>query len=639
MLKIIINGTVLQLPPDISISYSMENPLFSTDRIPVPYTQNFDVSATPYNLQALGYPNRVTSGVDYSQVNPGEIHHSGLLISKGFFIIDKATDKIISLNFRGAIFPESVKRALYNIDIGEQYIGTTESQPGNRPGSIQSHVGNSMRSFCDIMDTYANLTLPDFVAAPTHIKGKSPIVTNDGTRADRPTGERPESDITKTSSYCDISTFINTYRPKSTQGGGGGFGDGTGSITPIHDRYYISTLRLTGILSKIIPSFRIGFILSKIIKSNINNNIFDSILSNLMMLCNYASTYEITSLSPVWNIVGERVVLKLSDYMPDITAVDFISEILRLPCATLFASNTEYSIELNSDILKKTAIKDWSGKIFDGYAITLREGEDYIFSINSLSEPIPEGMDIIDVETIQQMVTLIDGMPLRNDDNIFCCRVKKTGQLFKIAPNNTLSTATETHWDCTLHSQGVEVVAPESERGSFDMSLTGGVIPTVVENYVGDSLYYVPIFKDGKTNHIRYYCPEIEIDTNSPKRGKDILFGLYHGMQLTPATNAGGKFLYPMISHTNVLPDGSINGELSLMESDLIEKFHKPFKKWVEKDKRVVKCDVLLSPTEVRYLDLREKVHFLGRDFFINTINIPIIIDDILPCEVELIEA
>lgn len=619
MLQILLNNRKLELPEDISISYEIQNPLITTDRIPIPFTQNFSVPASPGNLMALGNPSRISANVNFENKVPGEIRHSGFIISSGVFTIEEVNDKEITLNFQGAVFPDSIKKQLQNQKLGNEPLGELEVIQSHRPGFSYVSDNKAIAAFNSLMSNKAKQAYPDYVAAPIRIR-EGEI---DSEKMD--SGNGNYSGV-----FWDNSTFINTYRPA----------DGVGR----YDQYILTVTPRGGrkLITKIMPSFRVGFIIEKIINQPIEKNRFNNDLQNLYLICNYAQSYQIENPKPVWSVQNLNVSIDLSDYMPDIPANDFISEILKIPCATMFVLSGRYIIELNSDILRAPCTIDWSNRIEDGYSIRRQEAEDYLFSINSeSSSSIDEGVDILQVNTIDQMIANMDSLTLSESesDNAVYYKVTSTNQVYKVAPNPILSTEDATHWSCELVSQGEQPESAESDRVSFDMNINGSVVSTTVSEYVGANMNYVPDIIDGKSNHIRYFCPEIDINTQKPERTSGLVFGLYHGMRSTPKTSSGAKFDYPLMSHTNILSDGMVTASVALTTDYLMERYHYYFRQWVEKDKQIVKGEIRLTPIEIHRFDIREKVHFKGADFLVDSINIPLRLHEIAPVKIELIEA
>ncbi|MEG1588630.1 MAG: hypothetical protein RR354_04785, partial [Mucinivorans sp.] len=101
-------------------------------------------------------------------------------------------------------------------------------------------------------------------------------------------------------------------------------------------------------------------------------------------------------------------------------------------------------------------------------------------------------------------------------------------------------------------------------------------------------------------------------------------------------------FGYPFLTSDNCDAYGFVSPyDVSLElggERGLINAYHKRFKDWVEKNKLVLKADVLLSPLDLKNLDLKNKIHIDGRNFFIEELSVTITPRAIKPAEVTFVE-
>ena len=61
MLELYANKKRLQLPEDISVDMTWENPFLLQDRIPAPYSMSFTLPGTKENYAAFGNPQRLNS--------------------------------------------------------------------------------------------------------------------------------------------------------------------------------------------------------------------------------------------------------------------------------------------------------------------------------------------------------------------------------------------------------------------------------------------------------------------------------------------------------------------------------------------------------------------------------------------------
>src|SRR5690606_22478205 len=125
MLEIIINGQSLDLPPDIQINLTIENPFVTEDRIPIPYSLSFDLPPTPKNLRLFKYPNRIATGFNVGDYDC-TIRFQGLNISIGILTVTKF-DQRIQANFRGAEVTDYLEKKLFENRFEQYTLGTMPS--------------------------------------------------------------------------------------------------------------------------------------------------------------------------------------------------------------------------------------------------------------------------------------------------------------------------------------------------------------------------------------------------------------------------------------------------------------------------------------------------------------------------------
>lgn len=167
---------------------------------------------------------------------------------------------------------------------------------------------------------------------------------------------------------------------------------------------------------------------------------------------------------------------------------------------------------------------------------------------------------------------------------------------------------------------------------------------TVAVNVQGDGAMK-PSFRGNITTHRSIHCPEVSIeksDDNKYKRPDKLIIGLWYGLSLPIySSGVGADFYYPYIYRHNYTANGSRIGDTSLSwsgQDGLLERYHKPYKAWIERDKRVVKADILLTNLDLHNFDLSRKVHIQGRNFFIKELSITLTPHTIEPAEVEFVE-
>lgn len=629
------NNKKLDIFPDTEISYNMENPFVTADKVPVPYTLDFLLPKTAENLAALGQPERVSSLVNFAESRNVEVRFCGFPVIIGELVIMEVNQEGVQVNITGANIPKRIKKKLYDQELGE--VGFSYAISMDNGAEIIDTYGTKL-AINDHFEAKAKENMPDYVAAPCAVKGVEPVVANpDGYSdffADRYINQR-----------CGM---VNNYRHELGM-------MPADQHTSAYYGYYC-TSKTGVIMTKIIPAFRIGYLLKKLLNVSFTNNVFDEELGRLMLLCNYHPKYQADDDSIVGDVDRSTMEIKMrfADFMPDINANEFLTEILKIPCLTLFIRGSQYDIEFNDDILTSEQVVRMN--LVDGYAISLQMGERYKFDLSSDSQQdeSTENAKVFNVSGIgtayqhaiayeyDPEVTTALTYNISDTDQVF--RATPIEELSQIYLESTLNFKCRTHWRFKLLQQGTQQTEEEEDddRGTFDMSFNGSVCNTVIVDYLDDDGSYKPTFRGKNEVSVipHLYVPEIAFEKKEDKliRNSKIVLGLYLGIS-DGLPNPHCRIKYPQISHCSNLPGVGEITDVKLTSEYLLSKYHSRYKAWIERDKKVIAGSVILTPQELHQLDLRRKVHIDGRNFFIKNINIVLTNSQILPSEVEFIEA
>lgn len=99
MLAVVVENTTLDLFPGTSASFTLVNPIFDRDQSPRLYSYPFRVPASPRNVIALGYSNRLDVRARSKQY-AGEIHIEGVLFEAGIVKVTGGTEETIEIVFQ-----------------------------------------------------------------------------------------------------------------------------------------------------------------------------------------------------------------------------------------------------------------------------------------------------------------------------------------------------------------------------------------------------------------------------------------------------------------------------------------------------------------------------------------------------------
>ena len=82
MLEIFTDGEKTDLQPDTEIELTFEQPMIADDRIPAPYSFDYELPLTPRNRRLFGYPDRTASDRMFEKI-PSEIVFGGVVVARG----------------------------------------------------------------------------------------------------------------------------------------------------------------------------------------------------------------------------------------------------------------------------------------------------------------------------------------------------------------------------------------------------------------------------------------------------------------------------------------------------------------------------------------------------------------------------
>lgn len=592
MLEIYTNGQLTDLGADTEITLDIENPMFTDDRIPAPYALDYELPLSVRNRRLFGFPDRLTSRAAMRDI-PTTIHFGGLVIARGMQKVEQVGETL-SLSFTGALFPESRRRFLFRQDLGQLYLGTVEI-----PESGQDFDSSQSRSYCDtVLKKLANDPNAYMVAPPVGIRD-----------VEFPASEG--SDSFNQQNHLFINFFSDGYTAEP---------DGS---------------NFSNHISKILPAFRIGWLFETIFGDSLTNNIFDSgPLNRLMLLSRWHPKYQVDNDFPVMDLDKStgNTSITYADFLPKMAANEFVVQMLKIPCATMFATGEGFSIELNKDILVRSDadIPDWTDRIVGDPEISLDPGRDYEYGYNGDDGELADEIVPVKVNSIRDMFR-----DAYAGDTLKTYEIASTGQIIESLYDTDSGNRFRFH--VVRQAMGKNEKREEDdplsdERSSYDAHFGGTVL---WNNLRGE------VLRDGQNKKRFQYVPEgPPIDDERPD---DLTIGLYWGLKkrfdLTDTTHSD---TYPYMSHCNYDAEGNRLGDLSLCydgPDGLIEKYHKEFKEYMERDKRLVTAAVRLTPLDLHRLDLRRKVYVRGCIYFIKTLSVTLTSSRILPAEVELIEA
>ncbi|NQD71329.1 hypothetical protein HP439_11415 [Sphingobacterium shayense] len=638
MLEIIHNGKALNLPPDIQIALTIENPLLKEDRIPTPFSLSFELPSTRHNLELFGWPNRIGSykQANYVRTIPVDIRFHSITISKGHLKLTSYLETL-KVTYSGIDYIEDIKSKLYEIDFGR------ETFDGSFSGGIDYYTStNFAYSYKQWADSAVNTDRDDFVLAPVAILDKA-----------MPFSRWESMDyqtkwIGQTSGYerfrsvyrYQDTAFFNQYNPWSSNF--------------LIDRDLTYNYKVGTSHANVFPLFRVGHIFKTVMGSVLDNNMFlQGDLRNLVMPTFYYNKWTerlesqatdptfsnrqfppmVENPRPAWNQpYPSSPYIEYKNYMPDVSANDFIKELLSLFGMSLFPYKGKLQMRSNNDVMLGTVKADWTSLIIGNPELTSENKKAYVFGYSD-SETYTATETFVSVNTIWDMASY----PYTLDDEKFYEErfyIQETKQRFiKRAQQREINVISA---DFNIFSDELEYELIDDRLG-VDLDVEGDKY-TVEPKVNPLPLYPVAAFHsmendvDLYDNTFYISAPALSVDRS--KRSEIIPLVIYKGMRQVPHATTR---TYP---YASIYPDA--NNTLNLLwegENGLIEKYHKNYKQWIERDKLRLKGTFLLNAIDLHKLDLGDKVHVRGRNFFVDKIQITLRANTIDPAVVDMVEA
>src|SRR5690606_35110344 len=249
MLEILHNGKALNLPPDIQISLTIENPLLKQDRIPTPYSLSFELPPTRHNLEQFDWPDRIGSykQTRYARTIPVEIRFHSITIGQGHLKLTSYLDSL-KVTFSGIDYIDGIKSKLYEIDFGREVFDGRYTGPIDFTDT--SHFAWSYRLWAQsAIDNSRN----DFVLAPIAILDHAMPFSRFEAASYQWADTSSEFSRFRSVYRHQDSAFFNLYNPSN--------------LSYIITREYSNNYKVGLSHANIFPLFRVGHILRTVFGS------------------------------------------------------------------------------------------------------------------------------------------------------------------------------------------------------------------------------------------------------------------------------------------------------------------------------------------------------------------------------------
>lgn len=606
MLEITAENVKLDLPEDIQLTMIIENPFMINDRIPTPYSLSFDLPPTRTNLKVTKWPNRVTS---YQQVVElaCEIKFNSITFARGLLSVD-GFEGTIKVSFKSVSIFDNIRQKMYDIDMKELTFGTAKPKTPTTadPGHWDLDWNDSSNT-AGIYRTTNNRLQDEFVLAPVKVSGGE-------WRSVQSTIHLIEVTVITTYDRADLSAddlYLNFWNCKN-------------------EEFNIITAN-----TRAFPFPYLKHVFDKVFSDTLADNPFsEGEMSKLVLICPYHPKYYQMP-GYIYNEDFEGMLFdnasgktasftpsyKLNSFMPDIFANDFLKDILKIFCMSLLPYGDRFKVVPNRDIINNPEVENWGHKLIDKLFFKKRDKQVYKYGYSSVQDEFVEVRE-------DNKVNAITDMYLRelkeSDGYIGDFYIKSTGEYY----TKGIDGDGVRYYNRKATGYGNPT---ETSGNEYDTVSNVAPLPMTIDDYWSE----LAPKQVGKPALGQWYVPEFIGDRMSRQTSAAIMFDRGKTRSLS------GDY-YPLLTATHKDALGFSVGDLSLAwegEHGLINRFHKEFKEWVEKDKLGAYGEFNLSAVDLKMLDFTKKKSILGRNFYFEKIQVVFELQKIQPAQIDLIEA
>lgn len=576
LIKSLESGRTLDITPGQEITLTLENPLFADDRMPVAVSTGIEFPLSPTNKAEFRFVNVMMIPPAVQKI-PAAIIFEGFELFSGELQFDEFSDQTLKYTFVGADATEAFSGNIHEIACRD-YSGM----------AMSTFVQNARKG------DYPDIGLPMIVRKANSAKIEYPTAA----------GEAECSSIDKYANYLYTDTPY------------------------------------------IIPAIKAAYLLEKIHPRLIFPSQVQDYLDRMAILGTYKpeawqnDRYGIPYTTPSRNnpYIGDG--FNAAEALPEMTKAEFIANILKMFCATIFPEKGYYDVRTNSSILQDKTFIDWTQKVSDIYAIVAGEAGSYSLEYaNGEQNYDPAKEEEFDEELAQSIYSASNYEELiskfRTSDNYVDVRVTFSGNVY-----SGKAVKAYLYWSRPPGVMGKPIFnKTETSIPLIDIVFQANVNKIELSEGGGDGQNYennigfictpcIPanvatFIYTGSTNAqvtLRAMAPVVDIPTVGGNRPSDVYIGLLiennffdQGNYFTrpePYIDGGTEMANTRYS----IAIGGTNG--------LYAKFHETFAQWQVKKKDSVKADVVLSPADIAQFKLWRKIMLYNRLFLIKTMEI-----------------
>ncbi len=585
-LIILIDGKQADLSDNISLDIQSESPLFYSDKIPGTKSYTFVLPATRNNRKIFGYSDRISSA-NFSNKYSCVIYYGVLFKKSGELKV------INSANGFEVFFVSDTLGWMKEMKLNEFDFGRVDLFSWYTPENTTDDrwISNAILNIavdhdspCSFSPVYNKYTLGEqfkndyypYISLSEHILEVR---------------QRLDYQL-RTRHFVNYSTgeIYFVYNPDNN--------DKTNNYG-----YEFPSL---------VPFLRLRYFISRLFKDySIRRNFFSE-EDVLRYPCLYTNTNKRSKQELFYHSSGEERYVELKEFMPVLAINEVFKDILNILCASVFVSNRKVEILSNKEVVLSQDCEDWTEKVTNIEDLGSEDGNNYDFAFGQVgNDNVISSLDSSPLLDFKTYNSWNEGPPgsgqLEND----CMFIPCLEQYYK-------KIETDKYPPCYLY------------RGNDDSSLKTNCVTILPD---------ICVYDMGDSHSESYGRKQVPYAGDIPGQGK--YFGLlndYHSdyVQYVNYKMRGSSHNYSVMGEK--IGDLTFHPDWNNPDSFLY-KYHREWRDYCAKIKRVIKCQVMLSAKELANIDYKKKKLINGKKFFIKEISYVIKKDGISLPKVLLIEA
>lgn len=632
MLEIYVNGSLVDLPPNIQITMTIDNPFLIQDRIPVPHSLTFELPPTPKNQSIFDYTNRIPSLIESKGMFASYtcvIRMNSIVISEGQLVVTEFT-RTFKCFFTAAEITPSMKNALFANEAGEFTFPTEDWFDVDFTDT--DNYAHQYRQWA--LDAAAGLN-EAITVAPVKVGSNQDLDFLAGTFSMEVEGELVEIPVPKDVYAMMDQEYINYWNT-------------TFNEFMLRKPSTIPPPTYPAVHASVFPQIRVGYLLNQLFGGRLDNNIFASgELADLVIPTTYFHNWFKAGGGMLYvNVLAGMMfdndlltttdppTVKLKSFLASMSTPNFIRELLKLFCATLTSSRGRFKLLRNKDIVFDSSAVNWDEKLIGVPTIGVEKGKVYRYGYGE-SKSSKLATAINTVSSLNEMINDVIA-PTPSGTTEVGYFIETTNQTF-LKRSERIPAEDDESEDIIKDSyelldSGFGQSADSDGSESYDVTSSLKPLPVVPAPYWWSA-------SNSATSHpdtAWWGVPQFD----GERETRPELAGLCFYRGIVPAPQLDRE--YPLLTPYSYDTNGDPAGNLSLAwdgEDGLINRFHKEFKAWMERDKAKVSSTVRLTALDLHNLDITKKVYFHGRKFYIKQLRFTIEKNKIQPAIADFIEA